>query len=1571
MIRSLLPVFCFFLLFGQITAARAQQVFKTTSKSVIGYLEYLPDGYHSNNNDYPVVIFLHGTGERGPSSNDPRVLATGRALLEKIGPPNYVKKGTKFPFILISPQLKKSYSAWPTAYVMEVIDKVLQELRIDRRRIYITGLSMGGFGTWAMIEQYPKLFAAAAPLCGGGNTRNAKAIADENLPVWAFHGDADNVVNVSRSIQMVNAINSYNPNPRAKLSIYNGVKHDAWTRAYRTDHAYHNPNVYEWMMAQRKGSAPAPANELPVADAGPDRTIRELDGRVVINGSGRDKDGSIKSYAWSKVSGGAVDMQGTNTKDLSISGYTKGAYVFKLTVTDDKGATGSDEVKVTVEQSYAPPVANAGPDVTVQLPQNEVTLKGTATAKDGVINNIRWEKLEGGEVEMSGMSSLELKLENLRAGDYKFRLTVKTDKGLSHSDEVTVTVKPPSNDPPVVNAGADVVAKASDKEVVIKGSDKDEDGSISKYEWKKVSGGDLVLENANTSEVTVSGFAEGTYVLRLTVTDNKGATAYDEVKLTVQAPEYKAPVANAGPDQEIELPHNSIVLKGSGKSEDGKIIAYEWKQTSGDAVEMSGASTPELTVRKLNVGEYKFRLTVKTDKGLSHSDEVTVTVKPASNALPVVNAGADVVAEASDEEVVIKGSAKDEDGSISKYEWKKVSGGDLVLENANTSEVTVSGFAEGTYVLRLTVTDNKGATAYDEVKLTVHAPEYKAPVASAGPDQEIELPQNSIVLKGSGKSEDGKIIAYEWKQTSGDAVEMSGASTPELTVRKLNVGEYKFRLTVKSDKGLSGSDEVLVTVKRASNIPPVADAGPDKTIKESDERETISGKGKDEDGTIKSYEWTKVSGGAVDMANANTPELTISAFTEGTYVFRLTVTDDKGAKGSDDVKVTVEAPDWQAPIANAGLDLEVTLPADFVTIKGSARAIHGKITSYKWTKKSGAEVELEDENTPTLTVRNLRKGYYVFQLAVETDKGTSDTDDVVLRVVEPANIKPVANAGDDLTIIASEEQLVIKGSGSDKDGKITGYSWAKVSGGKVTMTDSDKAALTISEFEAGTYVFSLTVTDDNGARASDEVKVTVEPAVQRTPNKAPVADAGEDRTISDDVESFVLIGFGKDEDGEVVSYEWKQVSGETTVAIADANKSAATVSDFSIGKYVFRLTVTDNEGAKSSDEITVTVEGADKPRVFAGNDRTIVLPENSIELHGGASVEKGIITGYRWTKRSGGAATLSGENTKILVASDLEVGVYVFRLTATADNGQTGYDDIQITVRRAANTAPVADAGPDHTIDEDSGPFTLVGSGKDKESSDLTYGWRKVSGGSVTLANQDTPSLTISDFKAGKYVFRLTVTDEQGAKGSDDVTVVVNEVASEPESRPVAYAGNDRIIRLPINSISLRGGAKAEGRTIVKYEWEMIEGGHAKLSGMDTQTMIASELEIGKYTFRLKATCDLGFSAYDDVTVTVKESLFPIANVERGNSDINSRSPEEPMGLGGLDHLPTSDLTLGAVPQLENYDVAVYNDRGDKIFHGTWEADSFEQVFTHPGFYVYHVLDGKKRIKIGKLIIQP
>src|SRR5690606_36092758 len=133
----------FFLFFAALQW-NAQQTFKTTKKSVIGYLEYLPKDYASNSNKYPVVIYLHGIGERSANSTNPATLEGTINKVAKLGPPKYAKAGEKFPFILISPQLKSNYGNWPTAYVMEVIDYVKTYLRVDEKQIHITGLSLGG-----------------------------------------------------------------------------------------------------------------------------------------------------------------------------------------------------------------------------------------------------------------------------------------------------------------------------------------------------------------------------------------------------------------------------------------------------------------------------------------------------------------------------------------------------------------------------------------------------------------------------------------------------------------------------------------------------------------------------------------------------------------------------------------------------------------------------------------------------------------------------------------------------------------------------------------------------------------------------------------------------------------------------------------------------------------------------------------------------------------------------------------------------------------------------------------------------------------------------------------------------------------------------------------------------------------------------------------------------------------------------------------------------------------------------------------------------------------------------------
>ncbi|HEY0744636.1 MAG TPA: prolyl oligopeptidase family serine peptidase [Chryseosolibacter sp.] len=334
--------------FGKVSA---QQIFKTTAASTIAYYEYLPADYNANSNKYPIVIFLHGIGERGPNTTDIQVLKDNIYKVAKLGPPLHVKNGTKFPFILISPQLKNNYGTWPSGYVMEVLNYVKTYLRVDEKKIYITGLSLGGGGTWVTIQDYPELFAAALPVCGGYNsTSKAYKIAGENLPVWASHGSIDDVVPMSRTVNMVNAINASTPKPSplAKLTIYTGVKHNAWSYAYRTDHSLHTPNVYEWLMSFTNSTNKG--NKIPIASAGVDQT-KYLSQTTTssISGSATDTDGTISTYEWTKQSGPSATLSGTATKTLKVSSLKKGVYVFRLKVKDNSGNSDSDYVKIFVK----------------------------------------------------------------------------------------------------------------------------------------------------------------------------------------------------------------------------------------------------------------------------------------------------------------------------------------------------------------------------------------------------------------------------------------------------------------------------------------------------------------------------------------------------------------------------------------------------------------------------------------------------------------------------------------------------------------------------------------------------------------------------------------------------------------------------------------------------------------------------------------------------------------------------------------------------------------------------------------------------------------------------------------------------------------------------------------------------------------------------------------------------------------------------------------------------------------------------------------------------------------------
>jgi hypothetical protein len=303
---------------------------------------------------------------------------------------------------------------------------------------------------------------------------------------------------------------------------------------------------------------------------------------------------------------------------------------------------------------------------------------------------------------------------------------------------------------------------------------------------------------------------------------------------------------------------------------------------------------------------------------------------------------------------------------------------------------------------------------------------------------------------------------------------------------------------------------VTVTVSAGANAAPVAQAGNDVTITLPVASVVLNGSATDSDGTIASYQWTKVSGGAATLTGASTASLTAAALVQGSYTFRLTVTDNQGATHADDVVVTVNpVASGTAPVANAGTDKIVQLPKDYVNLVGSGTDADGTVASYQWTKVSGPACTLADATTVTLRTSALVSGTYVFRFTVTDNSGLTHSDDATVEVTTP----PTVNAGADRNVTLPTSSVVLTGTASDADGTVDVYSWTKESGPAATLTNKNTAVLTASGLTAGTYVFKLSVKDNVGVLSSDVVTVVVQVAAQATARIA--SEESTEETVED------------------------------------------------------------------------------------------------------------------------------------------------------------------------------------------------------------------------------------------------------------------------------------------------------------------------------------------------------------------------------------------------------------------------------------------------------------------------
>jgi len=199
------------------------------------YHIYFPNNYHDSDTKFPLVLFLHGAGERGDDLG----------LVEKHGIPKMINNGINFPFITVAPQCPKfQYWSEPVNVktLLLLVEEIIKKNKVDIERIYATGLSMGGYGTLAIAKERPDLFSAIIPVCGGLDTTDIKRLKD--IPIWLFHGAEDKVVPVENSELIYDLLKPINP--EIKITIYKGINHNSW------EITYNNQNIYDWMLKYKK-----------------------------------------------------------------------------------------------------------------------------------------------------------------------------------------------------------------------------------------------------------------------------------------------------------------------------------------------------------------------------------------------------------------------------------------------------------------------------------------------------------------------------------------------------------------------------------------------------------------------------------------------------------------------------------------------------------------------------------------------------------------------------------------------------------------------------------------------------------------------------------------------------------------------------------------------------------------------------------------------------------------------------------------------------------------------------------------------------------------------------------------------------------------------------------------------------------------------------------------------------------------------------------------------------------------------------------------------------------------------
>lgn len=1119
-------------------------------------------------------------------------------------------------------------------------------------------------------------------------------------------------------------------------------------------HSYAEPGRYEAMLSILDARSETPRGNrvrlpvhvrpAPVSVPGADVVVAPGEAVVFSGAASQASDAPIARYVWNFGDGNTASGM-----DVSKTYDTPGVYRAVLRVEDDSAHPcdfGLATRQVTVN---AAPVAEAGTDQT-SIVGATVSFDGVSSYDvDGTVASYSWDMGDG--TVLRGAA-----IDHAFAGSGTFTVTLMTmdDSGVANNtatDTLVVVVNAPPE--PAISPLPRPVAVGEVTNLTAATS-VDPDGEIVTYMWEF---GDGAM--AEGPDVQYAWTSAGVKTVALTVTDNSGtpsATQSIQMDVVVSA----APTADAGADQALTA--SVVRFDGGGSADpDGKIASYQWE--FGDGTTATG---PQVSHAYRAPGEYEVTLVVRDDSGAPLNqarDTMFVTI----NAVPLADAGPDIIVMPNQPVGLDAGFSVDPDGMISEMLWTLPNGDMLAGQAVETM------FAEaGLYRIALEVRDDfKGgsASAYDEVVVRVNAP----PVAAIGPDLLVE-PGVPVIFSGANAYDlDGTIDSYRWdfddlaEPVFGVVVErvfeVSGIVTAQLTIAD-------------SSGALNATDVTDITVR--VNHAPVAEAGAEVFTDQLyvDFDGTASSDG---DGDALIYMWD--FGDGSDVVQGRTPRHVFPR--SGKFPVTLRINDGTGlgnATASDALVVTIDAP----PIAMAGGNRDVCSGDPILFDASASLDPDGGLLRYMWDFGDGTSSTIVN---PNKTYE--QPGTYPVTLTVRDESGSSlgiDIDRIATLVREG----PISNAGADMTV-RTNQNVRFDGSGStDADGAVNAFNWSFGDG----ENGSGETPVHVFE-EPGTFVVTLAITGDAQGQCSpiDRDQATV--IVEAAPVLAVIADEIMAAGMQNSFEATLE---GPDSEGATLA--WTFSDG------ASFEGTSFTHSFTEPGAYTVSVTATLTGAAASGGALTterrITVNAQPTASFEAP---AMVAASDVVSFNASASTDPdGALTTYLWDFGDGNSGT--GLTATHIFTED---GTYDVSLTVT---DEAGVENSSATLTSAVLVNPAPVAGLVNTDALCIGATTSWTSGfGDTVAASWDFGdGTKATGAEVSHAFA----------AAGLFPVSLSLDDGKGLPNSQRI----EEIYARVNSAPVAAAGPDLIVDPRVEVVFNAGGSGDIDGTISDYTWTFSDG---------------------------------------------------------------------------------------------------------------------------------------------------